>query len=151
VDFGLVDDREPMAPVERPHRVPLEISKPKQQSTGVRDGKTVGQDPGSQTLPLMGWEQVELIKTQMIGNSRERDGTNGFPIVHDPREWRILEPLLMEVSLERLIPSPSGYDVGAYGCPFDLKSQVPCLERMRKAIEADVRGQVRNIHQSTFW
>jgi hypothetical protein len=111
----------------------------------------VVQDPGSHTLPLVGREQVELIKTQMIGKNRECDGADGPPVVHDPGEWRVPEPLLMEVSLERLIPSPSGYDVGAYGCPFDLKSEVPCLERMRKAIEADVRGQIGNIHQSTFW
>jgi hypothetical protein len=113
VDVGLIDHGEPVAPVKRSHRVPLEISKPKRHSAGVRDGDTVVQDPRSQTLPLMGREQVELIETQMISKSREGDGANGLPIVHGPGEWRIAVPMLMEVPLEGLIPSPSGYDVPA--------------------------------------
>jgi hypothetical protein len=145
VDFGFVDDAEPMASVQRFYRVPLEISKPKRHSAGVCTRKTVVQDPRSQTLPLMGREQVELIETQMISKSREVDGANGVPIVHDPGEWRVPEPLLMEVSLEGLIPSPSRDDVRAHGRPSDLKREVARLGRLRKSVKADVRGQVRNI------
>jgi hypothetical protein len=95
----------------------------------------------------MGRGQVELIETQMISKSREGDGANGLPLVHDPGKWRVPEPLLMEVSLERLIPSPSHNDVRAYGRAFDLKSEVPCLRRVRKPVKADVRRQVRNFHR----
>ncbi len=87
----------------------------------------------------MGREQIELIETQMISKSRECDGADGLPIVHDPGEWRVPEPLLMEVSLEGLIPSPSGDDVRAYGRPFDFKSEVPRLGGLRKRVKADVR------------
>ncbi len=113
VDFRLVDGGEPMAAVERPYRVPLQISKPERQPTSVRDGSTVGQDPGSQTLPPMGEEQVELIEAHIISKSCEGDGPGGLPFVHNPGEWRVPEPLLMEVSLEFLIPSLSHHDVWA--------------------------------------
>jgi len=150
VDVALVDDREPMASVQRPDRIPLEISKPKRHSTGVRDGKTVAQDPRPQPLSLMGGEEVELIETQMIGKSHEGDGANGLPLEHDPREWRVPEPLLMKVPLESLVPSPSHHDVRAHGRPFDLKGEVARLGRLRKSVKADVRRQVRNIHRSIF-
>jgi hypothetical protein len=140
-----------MASVKRSHRVPPEISKPDWRSVGIRDGKTVVQDPGSYTLPLVGREQVELIKTQMIGKTHGCDGADGPPVVHDPGEWRVPEPLLMEVSLEALIPSPSGQDVRAQSRAFDLKSEVSCLGRMWKSVKADVRGQIRNIHWSIVW
>ena len=39
----------------------------------------------------------------MISKSRECDGADGLPLVHDPGEWRVPEPLLMEVPLEGLI------------------------------------------------
>lgn len=139
VDVGLVDHGEPMAPVKRSHRVPLEISKPEGHSASIRDGKTVVQDAGSQTLPLMGGVQIELVETQMIGKGREGDGAHSLPIVNDPGERRVPEPLLMKVSLEGFIPSPSGHDVRAHGRPFDLESKVPCLGRLGKSVKADVR------------
>jgi hypothetical protein len=40
----------------------------------------------------------------MISKSRECDGADGLLLEHDPGEWRVPEPLLIEVSLERLIP-----------------------------------------------
>jgi hypothetical protein len=89
----------------------------------------------------MGWEQVELIKTQMISKSREGDGADGLPIARDPGEWRIPEPLLMEVSLKRRIPSPAGDDVRADGRSFDFKREVPRLGRLGKAVKADVGGR----------
>jgi hypothetical protein len=96
----------------------------------------------------MGGEQVELIETQIISKGREGDGTSGLLLEHDPGEWRVPEPLLMEVSLEALIPSPSGQDVRAQSRAFDLKSEVSCLGRMWKSVKADVRGQIRNIQWS---
>ena len=84
----------------------------------------------------------------MIGKSREGDGANSLTLEHDPAEWRVPEPLLMEVPLEGLIPSPSRDDVRAYGRPFDLEREVARLRGMRQAFKADVRRQFRNIHQS---
>ncbi len=74
----------------------------------------------------------------MINVSRERDGASGLLLEHDPGEWRVPEPLLMEVSLKRLVPSPSGHDVVAQSRAFYLKSEVSCPVRLRKAVEADV-------------
>jgi hypothetical protein len=84
----------------------------------------------------------------MISKSRERDGADGLSIMHNPGEWRVPEPLLMEVPLEGLIPSPSHHDVRAHGRPFDLKGEVPRLRGMGKAFKADVRRQFRDIHRS---
>jgi hypothetical protein len=86
----------------------------------------------------------------MVDKSREGDGANDLPIMHNPGEWRVPEPLLMEVPLEGLILSPSHHDVRAHGRPFDLKSEVPRLRGMGKAFRADVRRQVRNVHWSIF-
>ena len=112
----------------------------------VCNRKTVLQDPRPQPLTVVGWEQVEVIKADVVGGSRERDGADGLSMVHDARHWAGTELLLMEGSLKRLVPSPSGDDVRAQSCPFDLKGEVDRFRRLGQAVETDVGRQVRNIH-----